>query len=772
MHCASCSANIERELKKTDGIESASVNLVSEKAYLKYDPAKIDVAQTLEIIKRLGYSADEHDENAVDEHGHEHMREEVGNIKNRFIFSLLLGLPILFFALGGLLRLPLPNALNEYGNIIQFILTGAIIAVNFNIWKSGFLGLARLSPNMDSLIFSGTAVAFFYSTILMIAKYLNPDYNAMPFFDSAAFILIFITLGKYLETITKGKTGEAIKKLAGLQAKEATILKIPNNKSQITNNFQIQNSNFQIDAYEEEKIPIEQVKVGDIILVKPGEKIPVDGVVIDGYSGVDEKTITGESIPVEKKIGDKVIGATINKTGVLTFKATNVGSETMLAQIIKIVEQAMGSKAPIQRMADKVAFYFVPIVFGLAFISLIVWLIAGFSFVFAITIFISVLIIACPCALGLATPTAIMMGAGLAAKRGILIKSGKALEIAQKIDIVVFDKTGTLTRGEPSVTDILSAEIPNNKHQTTNKSQKSNSNLQNYINNILKIAASIEKNSEHPLAQAIVDKALENNITLSEVKNFQALPGLGVSADLDDIKMILGTRKLMSVYQINTDFIEGQMIGLENQGKTAMILAQDKKIVGIIAVADTLKEHSKEAIARLHKMGKKVVILTGDNQRVGQAIAKEVNADHVLAEVLPQDKSTEIKKLQSQGNIVAMVGDGINDAPALAQADLGIALGSGTDVAMEAGEIVLIKDNLRDVITAIDLSKYTLKKIKQNLFWAFGYNILGIPIATGILYPFTGWLLNPAIAALAMAFSSVSVVSNALLMKRYRAKIL
>ncbi|MDP2864092.1 MAG: copper-translocating P-type ATPase, partial [bacterium] len=551
------------------------------------------------------------------------------------------------------------------------------------------------------------------------------------YYESAALILVFISLGKYLEAVTKGKTSEAIKKLIGLQPKEATVIK---------------------DG-QEIKVPISSVKVGDIILIKPGEKIPVDGTVIDGYSGVDEKAITGESMPVEKKKGDEVIGSTINKTGALKFEATRVGKDTMLAQIIKIVEEAMGSKAPIQLLADKVSFYFVPVVIIIAILALTIWLVAGQSFAFALTVFVAVLIIACPCALGLATPTAVMMGTGLAAQNGILIKSGKALETARDVNMVIFDKTGTLTKGEPSVTDVV--KIKNDANEAL----------------ILQIAASVEKNSEHPLAQAIVNKAKEEKVNLSEAKNFQAIPGHGVSADLENKKILFGTRKLMVDNQINPAVLEEKIIGLENQGKTVMILSFGGEIIGLIAVADTLKEYSKEAVEMLHRMGKKVAIITGDNERVGQAIAKEVNIDRVLAEVLPQEKSAEIKKLQQEGNVVAMVGDGINDAPALAQADLGIALGSGTDVAMETGEIVLIKDDLRDVITAIDLSNYTLDKIKQNLFWAFIYNIVGIPIAAGILYPFTGWLLNPVIAAAAMAFSSVSVVSNSLLMKRYRFKI-
>jgi len=579
---------------------------------------------------------------------------------------------------------------------------------------------------MDTLILIGTATAYFYSLVNAALLFLGKEISMESFyFEASIFILVFISLGKYLEAITKGKTSEAIKKLMGLQPKTAIVIR----------------------DEKELVVAISEVVEGDIVLVKPGEKIPVDGIVVDGYSGVDEKAITGESIPVEKKKGDEVIGATINKTSVLKFKATRVGKNTMLSQIIKIVEDAMGSKAPIQLLADKVSFYFVPVVLVIALLSAVFWLLAGYSFAFALTIFVAVLIIACPCALGLATPTAVMMGTGLAAQKGILIKSSKALETAKNINMVVFDKTGTLTKGEPVVTDI--APITDE-------------------NMILQIAASVEKNSEHPLAEAIVKKAKEGNLALSKVEGFLAIPGKGVEASLDQKKILLGTRSLMKDNNISVDLIEDKMITFEDQGKTAMILAIDKKVIGIIVVADVLKENSKEAVDILHKMGKQVAMITGDNRRVGLAIAKQVGIDRVLAEVLPQGKSDEIKKLQSEGKVVAMVGDGINDAPALAQANLGIALGSGTDVAMETGEIVLIKDDLRDVVSSIDLSRYTLKKIKIGLFWAFFYNIVGIPVAAGVLFPSTGWLLNPSIAAAAMAFSSVSVVLNALSMKFYK----
>ncbi|OGZ32694.1 MAG: copper-translocating P-type ATPase [Candidatus Portnoybacteria bacterium RBG_13_40_8] len=725
MHCASCAVNIENALKKERGIFSINVNLASEKAYLEYDPIEIDIPKVKKTIEKLGYKATEKN---IEEEMHDHHKDaeekEIKKLKNTFIFSLVLGLPIFYLVMAEMIGLPMPMLSLKTKIVIQFLITTAIMTVNYPLYVSGLKKLIQRNPNMDSLIETGTLVAYLYSLVISLLIWFKPNFTGNHlYYESAALILVFISLGKYLEKLTKGKTSEAIKKLIGLQPKEATIIK---------NN-------------EEIKIPISEVRVGDIILIRPGEKIPVDGIVIDGYSGVDEKAITGESIPVEKKKDDEVIGATINKTGVLKFRVTRVGKDTMLAQIIKIVEEAMGSKAPIQLLVDKVSFYFVPSVMLIAILAFILWLITGQSLTFALTIFVAVLIIACPCSLGLATPTAVMMGTGLAAQNGILIKSSKALEMARAVNIIIFDKTGTLTKGEPTVTDIIGEK-----------------------NKILKIAASVEKNSEHPLAQAVVQKAKEEKIELSDVQNFQAIPGHGVSADLGNKKILMGTRKLMADNHIDIQSVEKQMEERENQGKTVMILAQNQEIIGLIAVADILKEYSKEAVEMLHKLGKKVGIITGDNKRVGEAIAKELGIDYVLAEVLPQEKSEEIKKLQTEGNIVAMVGDGINDAPALAQADLGIALGSGTDVAMETGEIVLIKDDLRDVIKAIDLSKYTLRKIKQNLFWAFFYNVIGIPVAAGILYPFTGWLLNPTIAAAAMAFSSVSVVSNSLLMKRYK----
>jgi len=729
MHCASCAAVIENALKSKSGVSSANVNFASEKLYLEFNPIEMSIARIQKLLADLGYKAAE-SARETEEQAKSEKKEEIKKLKIRFAGALASGLPLIYMVMGEMIGLPMPMIFESYGLIIQLVLSTAVILVCLDIWKSGFRNLIKLRPNMDSLIFIGTATAYIYSIVVSAFSFFGqePEMDNV-YFESAVFILIFIALGKYLEAVTKGKTGEAIKKLMGLQPKEATIIK---NGQEI-------------------KIPISEVQVDDIVVVKPGEKIPVDGIIVDGYSGVDEKAITGESIPVEKKKGDEVIGATINKTGVLKFKANRVGKDTMLAQIIKIVEEAMGSKSPIQLLADKVSFYFVPAVLSIAVLSAAVWLISGQPFAFALTVFVAVLIIACPCALGLATPTAVMMGTGLAAENGILIKSSKALEIAKDVNMIAFDKTGTLTKGEPTVTDIVQINgLASDK--------------------VLQIAASVEKNSEHPLAQAIVQNANENSIRLFNVKNFQTVPGKGVTALLKDKNIFLGTRSFVQEQGIDPRPIEEEMINLENQGKTAMILTQDREIVGVIAVADTLKEYSKEAVQMLHKMGKKVAIITGDNKRVGQAISKQLGIDKVVAEVLPQEKSNEIQKLQKESYIVAMVGDGINDAPALAQADLGIALGSGTDVAMETGEIVLIKNDLRDVIKSIALSKYTLKKIKQNLFWAFFYNIIGIPIAAGALYSFTGWFLNPSIAAAAMAFSSVSVLLNSLSMKRYKGR--
>ena len=613
---------------------------------------------------------------------------------------------------------------------LQILLTTIIVLLNLKIYQTGFKNLLQKKPNMDSLVVISTLTAYLYSIYLSYLQLMTKGemLNIETYFESSAFILIFIALGKYLEALTKGKTSEAIKKLIGLQPQTATILK---------NNYEV-------------AVPISEVKVGDIVLVKPSQKIPVDGIVLTGYSSVDEKMITGESLPVAKKKGDKLIGGTINTNSVLTFRATKVGDQTMLAQIIKIVEEAMSSKAPIQDLVDKISFYFVPTIIIVAAASLIIWLLSGYPINFAINAFVSVLIIACPCALGLATPTAIMVGTGLAAQKGILIKSGKALEMVEKIDSIVFDKTGTLTVGKPKVTDVVATSKYDDKI-------------------ILQIAYSLENNSKHPLAQAVISKAKNEGLEINKVEEFTEFPGKGISGKINAIKYSIGTKKFISEQHITImPIVDTNLTQLENVGKTVVYIAQDKQLIGLIAIADTIKPYAKEIIEQLKRMGKKIIMITGDRQRVSYAIAKGLNIDNIVSEVLPQNKAKEISKLQQEGNIIAMIGDGINDAPALAQADLGIALGSGTDVAIETGEIILIKNDLRDVVSAINISKFTLKKIKQNLFWAFFYNVVSVPVAAGVLYPITGWLLNPALAAATMALSSVSVIANALLMKRYK----
>ncbi len=807
MHCASCAVSIEKALKKEEGIFEINVNFASEKAFIKFDSKKINVFDIKKVIKKTGYDVVGEKEEvegikkinlkvsgmssphcalivedvlrktkgviniktefamervilnfnpkivkihqvikAVQDAGYEAREEtvlerekelkekEIQDLKKRVIISLIFSIPLLYFSMGWMIGLPIPfieNVLIQA--LIQFLLTTPVIIAAFKLYISGFKSLIRLTPNMDSLIFIGTSAAYIYSVAISLAVWIGIGSFGIEelYYEIAAFILLFILLGKYLESLTKGKTSAVLQKLIGLQAKTARILK----------------------NGEDVEIPVEDVDVNDIVIVRPGEKIPVDGIVVEGYSGVDEKVITGESMPVEKRKGDKVIGSTMNKTGMLKFRVTKVGKNTALAQIIKIVEEAMTSKAPIQLLADKVSLYFVPGVIIIAILSFIFWyFIAGMSFIFSLGILITVLIIACPCALGLATPTAIMVGTGLAAERGILIKSASALETSQKVQTIVFDKTGTLTKGEPEVTDIVAFGEYNK-------------------NDVLRYGAIVEKSSEHSLGESIVKEAKNKNIKIPDASFFKAIPGKGVRGKYQEKDILFGNRRLMKDSNIKTSQIEAEMIRLEKQGKTVMILAFNQELVGIIAVADTLKQHSKEAVQTLKKMGKEVLIITGDNKRVGDAIAEKLGIDRVLADVLPGDKAQEIKKLQEQSKVVAMVGDGINDAPALAQADIGIALGSGTDVAMETGEIVLIKDDLRDVVVSIDLSAFTVKKIKQNLFWAFFYNSVGIPIAAGILYPYFGFLLSPMIAAAAMALSSISVVSNALLMRRYKTDI-
>jgi Cu+-exporting ATPase len=653
----------------------------------------------------------------------------------KILASAIFAVPLLIISMGHMLGMPLPVIIMPHENplnfaIAQIILVIPSIAVGYKFYTVGFKTLFKGAPNMDSLIAIGTGAAVVYGiyATYMIANG-HHEYAMNLYFESAAVIITLILLGKYLESISKGKTSDAIKKLMGLAPKTATVVR----------------------ADKELVVKISEVQIDDIVIVKPGERIPVDGIVIKGTTSVDESMLTGESIPVEKQEGDSVIGGSINKHGLIRFRVTKVGKDTALAQIIQLVEDAQGSKAPIARMADVIASYFVPIVMAIAILSGLAWYVSGESVIFSLTIFIAVLVIACPCALGLATPTAIMVGTGKGAEHGVLIKGGQPLETAHKVSIVVFDKTGTITEGKPIVTDILVNKTYNEE-------------------TILRIAASAEKGSEHPLGEAIVERAEGLKLALSDITSFLAIPGRGIEAEIDGKIVLLGNEKLLQDKNIKNNMKE-KSDDLADQGKTPMYVALNNELAGIIAVADTTKLGSKKAISKLHEMDIKVAMITGDHKRTAEAIAREVGIDVVLSEVLPEDKAKEVKKLQKQGNIVAMVGDGVNDAPALAQADVGIAIGSGTDVALESADIVLMKSDLLDVVTAIQLSKKTIRNIKQNLFWAFGYNVIGIPVAAGVLYAFGGPQLNPMIAGAAMAFSSVSVVTNALRLKRFKPEI-
>ena len=732
MTCASCARAIEKSISKLNGIKEVSVNLASEKARVVYDSSQVRLSEIKNAIIKAGYTPLEIEKTSYEDSHQERKQKEINSIFRRFIIASIFAVPLLLIAMAHVVGLPLPEIISPEKHPLNFALVQAILVIpiviaGYKFYTVGFSRLLKLQPNMDSLIATGTSAAILYSifAIYQIAMG-NYQYVKEMYFETAGVIITLVLLGKYLEAFSKGKASEAIKKLMGLAPKTAVVIQGDN----------------------EVVIPIEEVETGDIILVKPGEKIPVDGEVIEGRSFVDESMITGESIPVEKTPGSKVIGATINKNGMLKVKATNVGKDTVIAQIIKLVEDAQSSKAPIARLADVISGYFVPVVILIAVISALVWYFTGSSFIFALRIFITVLVIACPCALGLATPTAIMVSTGKGAEHGILIKSGGALETLHKITMVVFDKTGTITEGKPRVTDI----IPANGWKRER---------------LLQIAASAERLSEHPLGEAIVFAAKENNLQLFEASQFEAISGYGIEAVINGQKVLVGNKKLMKDKGIEIDSLL-DIEKLSQQAKTPIFVAQNGEFAGIIAVSDVIKPNAKRAIELLYSMGIEVAMITGDNEKTAKAIAKQVGIDNILADVLPQDKANEIKKLQRKGKKVAMVGDGINDAPALAQADVGISIASGTDVAAEAADVVLMKDDILDVVNAILLSKKTIQNIKQNLFWAFFYNILGIPIAAGFLHVFGGPLLNPMIAAFAMALSSVSVVSNALRLKRFK----
>ena len=732
MTCASCAQAVERATRKLDGVTETSVNLATEKLTISYDPSALRVSDIKKAVEDAGYKVIEED-STVDTDKESKDREKK-TLWWQFILSAIFTLPLFYISMGHMVGLPIPEFIDPNLNpkafaLTQLLLTIPVMIIGYRYYTVGFKSLFRGNPNMDSLIAVSTSAAFIYGVYAVIQIFQGDGSYAMDlYFESAAVILTLITLGKYLESVTKGRTSESIKKLMGLQPKTATVIK---------------------DGKEIE-ISIDEVEVGDIIFVRPGEKMPVDGEVVEGITSVDESMLTGESIPVEKTIGDNITGASINKNGSIKYRATKVGKDTALAQIIKLVEDAQGSKAPIAKLADVISGYFVPIVIVLAILSGLGWyFIAGKSLEFSLTIFISVLVIACPCALGLATPTAIMVGTGKGAENGILIKGGEALERTHEIDSIIFDKTGTITEGKPVVTDIVVADGVTE-------------------NELLQLAASGEKGSEHPLGEAIVKDAEEKGLDLMNTDSFEAIPGHGIRASVNGKDLLLGNKKLMVDRKISLGSLEEDSDILAQEGKTPMYISIDNKLGGIIAVADTVKKNSKKAIERLHHMGIEVVMITGDNKRTADAIAKQVGIDRVLAEVLPEDKAYEVKKLQDENKKVAMVGDGINDAPALAQADIGIAIGSGTDVAIESADIVLMKSDLMDVPTAIKLSKSTVKNIKQNLFWAFAYNTIGIPIAMGLLYMFGGPLLNPMFAAAAMSLSSVSVLTNALRLKRFK----
>ncbi len=741
MTCASCAIRVEKTLGKLAGVAEVSVNFATEKAAVAYKPRQVRLSTIKEAIAKAGYKAlDVSRTDAADE-DRARKQKHIRAMWTKFIVSAVFSLPLLYIAMAPMLAdygvaLPFPKALDPMKNplvyaLLQAALTLPVIGVGYKFYTVGFKALLQRSPNMDSLIAIGTTAAVLYSLYNTWQIYIGNHHAAESlYFETAGVIITLILLGKTLEAVSKSKTGEAIKKLMGLAPKTAII----------------------VYNGEEKEIPIDEVEIGDVIVVKPGAKIPVDGTVLEGQTAVDESMLTGESMPVDKSSGDTVYAASLNTTGTIRFSAEKVGGDTALARIIKLVEDAQGGKAPIAALADRVSGVFVPIVCAVALIAGIGWFIGtGGDLKFALTIFISVLVIACPCALGLATPTAIMVGTGKGAENGILIKGGEALEIAHQVNTVILDKTGTITEGKPTVTDVLPAEGFS-------------------ADDLLRIAASAEMSSEHPLGQAIVTGAKKKGLELQKADFFNSVTGQGIEANIQGKDILAGNRKLMDERGIKLAGLESEFDNLASEGKTPMFVAVDMHPAGVVAVADVVKPSSKAAIERLRGMGIDVAMITGDNRRTADAIAKQVGINRVLAEVLPQDKSEEVKKLQSEGKKVAMVGDGINDAPALAQADIGIAIGSGTDVAMESADIVLMRNDLRDVPTAIRLSKATIRNIKQNLAWAFGYNIIGIPIAAGALHLlFGGPLLNPIFAAAAMSLSSVSVLSNALRLKRFKA---
>jgi Cu+-exporting ATPase len=744
MTCSACQAAVEKSVGKVPGVTTVAVNLLSNSMNVDYDSEVTDNNGIIKAVADAGYQADiftrEGKVNSK-EKAENRTENELKEMRKRILVSFGFLIPELYIAMGHMFEFPLPDILHGTQNAVtfaflQFLLTLPIVYVNRKYYQTGFKTLFRRSPNMDSLIAIGSFAAIFYGifAIFKIGYGLGHEdmdmvmhYSMDLYFESAATILTLITLGKYLEARSKGKTSEAITKLLDLTPKTAAVIR----------------------NGEEIIIPVEEVIIDDIITVRPGQSIPVDGIIIEGSSAVDQSALTGESIPVEKQVGDTVIGATINKTGYFKLKAQKVGEDTTLAQIVKLVEEAGASKAPIAKLADKISGIFVPVVIGIAVLAAVIWFISGAPFEFALSIGIAVLVISCPCALGLATPVAIMVSTGKGAMNGILIKSAQALETAHKINTVILDKTGTVTEGRPVVTDILT--------NSTITQQE-----------LLLIAASMEQPSEHPLADAVVKKAEELGLILKPVQDFQAVSGRGIIAGIEGTLYYAGNLALMEENGIDTGGFRKISDDLALEGKTPLYFAKEKEMLGLIAAADVVKPTSRQAIEQFKTMGIDVVMLTGDNKKTAEAIREQLNINRVVAEVLPQDKESEVRRIQENGGRVAMIGDGINDAPALVRADVGIAIGAGTDIAIESADIVLMKSDLLDAVTAIQLSKATIKNIKENLFWAFFYNIIGIPLAAGVFYSLLGWKLNPMFAAAAMSLSSVCVVSNALRLKFFK----
>ena len=747
MTCSACSARVEKSVAKLDGVQEVAVNLLKNSMVASYDETILNTDQIVQAVVKSGYGAFPKAENKVQTKSgtqapaKDIAKEEYQNMKRRLIISMVFAIPLFYISMGHMMGWPLPGFLLGMENAMsfaftQFLLLLPVVFVNFKYYRMGYKTLFHGAPNMDSLIAIGSSAAIVYGiyAIYKIGYGLGHGDMAVVhsftmdlYFESAGMILALITLGKFFEARAKGKTSDAITKLMNLAPKTATVLR--NGR--------------------EQEIPVEEVALGEILIVKAGESIPVDGILTEGSSSIDESALTGESIPVEKQAGDKVIGATINKSGYFKMQATKVGDDTTLAQIVRLVDEATSSKAPIAKLADKVSGIFVPVVILIAVAATVCWLIAGQSFEFALSIGISILVISCPCALGLATPTAIMVGTGKGAANGILLKSAEALETAHGIDTVVLDKTGTITKGQPAVTDMAAV---NGTDET----------------GLLQVAASLEKLSEHPLAEAIVSEAESRNIPFLLVKNFRQIPGQGIIGEIDGQKCYAGNRRMLEENHIEGGKLMALGDEMANEGKTPLFFARGNQLMGAIGVADVVKPTSKQAIDELKQMGIETIMLTGDNARTAEAIKRQVGVSLVVAEVMPQDKEREVRTLQDAGKRVAMVGDGINDAPALARADVGIAIGAGTDVAIESADIVLMKSDLLDAVTAIQLSKAVIRNIKENLFWAFFYNVIGIPVAAGIFFTAFGWKLSPMIGAFAMSFSSVFVVSNALRLRFFK----